>query len=77
MGGTSSFDIVSHPYNKLYALQQYAEKKGFNMDEIVYFGDDYGLGGNDEHIYKSDIKFVEMENYLDFAAKAREIEEVL
>ena len=77
VGGTSSFDIVPHPYNKLYALQQYAEKKGFNMDEIVYFGDDYGLGGNDEHIYKSDIKFVEMENYLDFAAEAREIEEVL
>lgn len=72
VGGTSSFDMAPSPYNKLYALESYAKLNEIKNSEIVYFGDDYGLGGNDEHIYKSNIKFVCVDSYLDFAEKVQE-----
>jgi len=64
IGGTSSFDIVPKEFNKYTALMNYAEKYGVKENEIVYFGDDYGLGGNDEHVYQSKIKFVKVDDYL-------------
>lgn len=72
VGGTSSFDMAPSPYNKLYALESYAKLHEIENSEIVYLGDDYGLGGNDEHIYKSNIKFVCVDSYLDFAEKVQE-----
>lgn len=66
IGGTSSFDMAPRPYNKLFALEQYAEAAGLSRTEIVYVGDDYGLGGNDEQIYQSDITFLPVDSYLDF-----------
>lgn len=72
VGGTSSFDMAPSPYNKLYALESYAKLHEIENSEIVYLGDDYGLGGNDEHIYKSNIKFVCVDSYLDFAEKVKE-----
>ncbi len=68
VGGTSSFDMAPAPYNKLYALLRYAGQKGFAQEEILYFGDDYGLGGNDSQVYNSDIMFRAVDNYLDFPA---------
>lgn len=73
IGGTSSFDIVPKPYCKSYALNNYIIENGYNKDEVIYFGDDYGIGGNDEDIYKSDIRFVCIDNYRDFPEKARSI----
>jgi len=66
IGGTSSFDISPKPYNKLFALQKYAKSMNISDDEIVYIGDDYGLGGNDESIYNSNIRFLTIDNYKDF-----------
>lgn len=66
IGGTSSFDMAPHPYNKLFALEQYAESANLKRSEILYVGDDYGVGGNDEQIYQSDIAFVTVDCYLDF-----------
>lgn len=57
IGGSSSFDIAPFPFNKLYALDKYCEKHGLTHDEIAYVGDDYGVGGNDEQVYRSDIRF--------------------
>lgn len=71
IGGSSSFDIAPKPYSKSYALGQYIEKKGINRKQVVYFGDDYGLGGNDEDVYKSDIRFICIDNYRDFPETAR------
>ena len=36
------------PYNKYYALDRYCTEYGYDHSEIVYVGDDYGPGGNDE-----------------------------
>ena len=66
VGGSSSFDMAPKPYNKYYALDLYCKENGLSHDEVVYIGDDYGLGGNDESVYKSDFKYITIDNYLDF-----------
>ena len=66
VGGSSSFDMAPKPYNKYYALDLYCKEKGFAHDEVVFVGDDYGLGGNDESVYKSDFGFICVDDYTKF-----------
>lgn len=66
VGGSSSFDMAPKPYNKYYALDLYCKENGLNHENVVYIGDDYGLGGNDESVYKSDFPYIKIDNYLDF-----------
>lgn len=66
IGGSSSFDMAPRPYDKRYALEKYAKENGIGIDEIVYVGDDYGRGGNDEAVYNSDIRFVKVDDYRRF-----------
>lgn len=68
IGGSSSFDLVPPPYGKLYALEQYISPLNFTHENIVFIGDDYGLGGNDEPIYKSDIDFIIIDDYREFSS---------
>lgn len=66
VGGSSSFDMAPKPYDKYYALDLYCKENGLEHSEVVYIGDDYGLGGNDESVYKSDFNYITIDNYLDF-----------
>ena len=66
VGGSSSFDMAPRPYNKYYALDLYCRENGYAHNEVVYIGDDYGLGGNDESVYLSDFPYITIDNYLDF-----------
>ena len=66
VGGSSSFDMAPKPYNKYYALDLYCKENNLSHSEVVYIGDDYGLGGNDESVYKSDFNYITIDNYLDF-----------
>ena len=66
VGGSSSFDMAPHPYNKAYALDEYCRERGISHDSVIYIGDDYGEGGNDESVYKSDFGYLKIDNYLDF-----------
>lgn len=66
VGGSSSFDMAPKPYNKYDALSKYCTEYGYSHEQAVFFGDDYGQGGNDESVYKSDFNFVKVDNYLDF-----------
>lgn len=54
IGGSSSFDFAPQPYNKLYAIENYAKDNNYKKEEILYVGDDYKEGGNDEDVYKSE-----------------------
>ena len=67
VGGSSSFDMAPKPYDKFYALDLYCKENRYSHDEVVYIGDDYGLGGNDESVYKSDFNYITIDNYLDFS----------
>jgi len=71
VGGSSSFDMAPKPYDKYYALDLYCKEHGFSHNEVVYIGDDYGLGGNDESVYKSDFNYITIDNYLDFPEKVK------
>lgn len=69
VGGSSSFDMAPRPYNKYYALDRYCRGLGLRHDQVVYVGDDYGLGGNDESVYLSDFSFVAIDDYRTFPEK--------
>ena len=66
VGGSSSFDMAPMPYNKYYALDLYCKENNLTHENIVYIGDDYGIGGNDESVYKSDFAYLTIDNYMDF-----------
>ena len=63
VGGSSSFDMAPKPFNKYYALDRYCQENGYTHDELTFVGDDYGLGGNDESVYSSDIDFICVDDY--------------
>ena len=69
VGGSSSFDMAPKPYNKYYALDLYCREQGLSHSQVLYIGDDYGPGGNDESVFQSDFPCIPMDNYLDFPEK--------
>ncbi len=66
VGGSSSFDMAPKPYSKAYALAMYCQEHGIAHDEVVYVGDDYGPGGNDESVYLADFNFLTIDDYRTF-----------
>ncbi len=73
VGGSSSFDMAPKPYNKYYALDKYCKEKGVLHSEVIFVGDDYGLGGNDESVYKSDFGFITIDDYKEFGNKIKHL----
>lgn len=67
IGGSSSFDMAPQPFNKYHALDLYCKENGLLHNNVVFVGDDYGLGGNDESVYQSDFGFVCVDDYRNFA----------
>lgn len=63
VGGSSSYDMAPDPYDKAYALAELCRERGLAHDEVLYVGDDYGPGGNDESVYKSDFNFMPIDDY--------------
>ena len=68
VGGSSSFDMAPRPYNKLYALDLYCRERGIAHENVLFIGDDYGTGGNDESVYLSDVPFLCVDDYTTFPA---------
>ena len=68
VGGSSSFDMAPRPYNKRYALELYCREHGLAHGEVLFIGDDYGTGGNDESVYLSDFPFLCVDDYRTFPA---------
>ena len=63
VGGSSSFDMAPRPYDKRYALDLFCREIGLQHENIVYIGDDYGPGGNDESVYLSDFPYLTIDDY--------------
>ena len=66
VGGSSSFDMAPKPYNKYHALDLYCQEYGLSHENVVFVGDDYGPGGNDESVYLSDFPFICVDDYETF-----------
>ncbi len=73
VGGSSSFDMSPKPHNKYHALDLYCRENGIAHSEVVYVGDDYGRGGNDECVYKADFNYFEIDDYRDFPSVIKEL----
>lgn len=73
VGGSSSFDMAPFPFNKAYALGKYCDERGIKHSEVVYIGDDYGEGGNDESVYKADFNYLKIDDYRDFPKVVKEL----
>ncbi len=71
VGGSSSFDMAPKPYDKNYALHEYCKRYGYDPSEVLFVGDDYGQGGNDESVYLSEIEFLKIDDYRTFAEKVQ------
>ncbi len=69
VGGSSSFDMAPRPFNKYHALDLYCRERGLGHENVVYIGDDYGPGGNDEAVFQSDFACIPMEDYRRFPEK--------
>ena len=63
IGGSSSFDFSGKQYNKYDAIMRYAEENGYQKDEILYVGDDFGDGGGDSHVRIFGMDFVDVKDY--------------
>jgi hydroxymethylpyrimidine pyrophosphatase-like HAD family hydrolase len=66
VGGSSSFDMAPKPYDKRYALALFCQENGLQHDNVVYIGDDYGPGGNDESVYLSNFPYLTIDDYRTF-----------
>lgn len=73
MGGSSSFDMAPMGYDKATALDRYCKEYGFTHEQVVYVGDDYGLGGNDESVFLSDFNFIKIDDYKTLKDKVKEL----
>ena len=73
VGGSSSFDMAPKPYNKYYALDLFCKENGLSHDEVVFIGDDYGTGGNDESVYKSDFPYLTIDDYKTFPEVVKDL----
>ena len=73
VGGSSSFDMAPFPFDKAYALGKYCDERGIKHSEVVYIGDDYGEGGNDESVYKADFNYLTIDDYRDFPEVVKEL----
>lgn len=63
IGGSSSFDFSSKQYNKYDAIMRYASENGYEKDEILFVGDDFGDGGGDSHVRIGGLDYVEIDDY--------------
>ena len=63
IGGSSSFDFSAKRYNKYDAIMDYAKENGYELEDILYVGDDFGDGGGDSHVRIKGMDYVEITDY--------------
>ena len=71
IGGSSSFDFTAKQYNKYDAIMAYAKENGYEKDEILYVGDDFGDGGGDSHVRLGGMDYIEITDYRTVADKLK------
>lgn len=63
VAGTASLDVVPPPYNKLYALDRYCASNGLSRADVLFCGNEYQKGGNDEQVFRSDVDFIKVDDH--------------
>lgn len=62
LGGMTSIDVSIKGYDKGYAMEVLT-KSGYKLDEIIYFGDQFGPSGNDLPVRKAGVLCYTVKNW--------------
>ena len=71
IGGSSSFDFSAKRFNKYDAIMEYAKENGYELEEILYVGEDFGDGGGDSHVRIFGMDYVEITDYTTLEEKLK------
>lgn len=63
VGGSSSFDFAPAGYNKYDSMLRYGKEHGYDLDEMLFVGDDFGEGGGDSHIRTRGMDYIAIDDY--------------
>ena len=66
IGGSSSFDFTPSRFNKYDASMDYAARKGYTLQEVLFIGDDFTDGGGDSHIRIKGMDYICIDDYHNF-----------
>jgi hydroxymethylpyrimidine pyrophosphatase-like HAD family hydrolase len=67
IGGSTSFDFAGKQYNKYDATLAWAKDHGYELDDIVFIGDDFADGGGDSHVRIKGMDRIVITDYRNFA----------
>ena len=75
------YEVKSRPLDKALlllvsdpdALDKFCSDNGLSHENLVYVGDDYGPGGNDESVYLSDFRFICVDDYTKLGEYLKEL----
>ncbi|MBI5405897.1 HAD-IIB family hydrolase [Candidatus Kaiserbacteria bacterium] len=56
IGGATSIDITKRGVDKAYGIRKLCERLGIPESEVLYIGDELASGGNDEAVYKTNVR---------------------
>ena len=65
VGGSSSFDMAPRPFDKAWAMDRLCTGRGLAKEQVLFVGDDYGPGGNDESVLRAGFPFLKIDDYRD------------
>ena len=57
------------PFDKASALARLCGERGIAKEDVLYVGDDYGPGGNDESVLLAGFPFLKIDDYRATPAK--------
>ena len=68
IGGSTSFDFAGKLNNKYDATLDWAKRHGYELDDIVFIGDDFADGGGDSHVRIKGMDHIVINDYRKFAS---------
>lgn len=76
-GGTTSIDVTKIGIDKAYGMQKLIEELDIGKDDILFFGDKLGEGGNDYPVKAFGIDSLEVSRWEDTVARLETIVQVI
>ena len=68
IGGSTSFDFAGKLNNKYDATLDWAKRHGYELEDIVFIGDDFADGGGDSHVRIKGMDHIVINDYRNFAS---------
>lgn len=65
VGGSTSIDVTRRGRDKSFAIAKLLETTGYSLDDVVYFGDQLGEGGNDHPVAAMGVRCIPVTDWHD------------